>query len=264
MNRRKPDSPPRVPTSAEFAPDHFSTADIRRLLPPLPRSFYLRPTLAVARDLPGTYLVRRSGTSLLIARIVEVEAYLGSRDPASHAFRGRTARNDVMFWKGGHLYVYFTYGMHFCCNVVTGREGIGMAILIRAGEPIAGVRQMARRRGTSDPTLLCSGPARLCQATGIGRKENGTDLCGKEIWIAGDPEIDASTARTRRARLGRSTRIGIREGKEHRWRFHIKGNPHVSKGRPSGPDGRRDHPSGPVERGGPPSGPDRRRGRPTR
>jgi len=233
MSRRKPDSSPRVPVPAGFAPDYSNAAGIRRLLPPLPRSFYLRPTLTVARDLPGKYLVRRSGTSLLIARIVEVEAYLGARDPASHAFRGRTARNDVMFWSGGHLYVYFTYGMHFCCNVVTEKEGRGMAVLIRAGEPVAGLTVMMRRRKTSDPALLCSGPARLCQALGIGRRENGTDLCGDEIWIAGDPRSGGS-------RLGRSTRIGIREGREHRWRFYIRGNPHVSKGRPSGPDGRRD------------------------
>ena len=203
-------------------------------LAPLPRSFYLRPTLAVARELPGTYLVRKSGKSRLVVRIVEVEAYLGSRDPASHAFRGRTARNDVMFWNGGHLYVYFTYGMHYCCNVVTEREGKGMAILIRAGEPVGGVKQMARRRGTSDPTLLCSGPARLCQALGIDRKDNGTDLCGSEIWIAGASGGQGSGSAG--IRLGRSTRIGIREGTEHRWRYYIKGNSHVSRTKPSGPD----------------------------
>ena len=233
MSRRKPDSSPRVPASAGFAPDYSNAVGIHPLLPPLPRAFYLRPTLTVARDLPGTYLVRRSGKRLLIVRIVEVEAYLGARDPASHAFRGRTARNDVMFWKGGHLYVYFTYGMHYCCNVVTEKEGRGMAVLIRAGEPVAGLTAMMRRRKTSDPALLCSGPARLCQALGIGRRENGTDLCGDEIWIAGDPRRGGP-------RLGRSTRIGIREGREHRWRFYIRGNPHVSKGRPTGPDGRRD------------------------
>jgi DNA-3-methyladenine glycosylase len=114
-----------------------------------------------------------------------------------------------------------------------------MAVLIRAGEPVAGLTAMMRRRKTSDPALLCSGPARLCQALGIGRRENGTDLCGEEIWIAGDPEVDAGIALARRVRLDRSTRIGIRKGTERRWRFYIRGNPHVSKGRPSGPDGRR-------------------------
>jgi DNA-3-methyladenine glycosylase len=220
----------------------------------------------VARELPGKFLVRRSGRTFLAVRIVEVEAYLGARDPASHAFRGRTNRNDVMFREGGHMYVYFAYGMHFCCNVVTGEEGKGMAILIRAGEPVAGLRLMKLRRGTSVPTLLCSGPARLCQALGIGRRENGTDLCGDEIWITG--KYDAAGAGKPRGgkrkslspgaggsggaggadplrrgpngellRLGRSTRVGIRKGTSHRWRFFVKGNPHVSKGRPSGPDG---------------------------
>lgn len=97
----------------------------------LPRSFYLRPTLRIAKDLLGKYLIRKSGKRLLIGKIVEVEAYLGKRDPASHAFRGKTKRNEVMFREGGHLYVYFTYGMHFCANVVTQPEGIGEAVLLR-------------------------------------------------------------------------------------------------------------------------------------
>jgi DNA-3-methyladenine glycosylase len=197
----------------------------------MPGSFYLQPTLKAARDLLGLFFVRKIGKNRLVGRIVEVEAYLGSKDPASHAYRGRTKRNEVMFSRGGHLYVYFTYGMHYCCNVVTEGEGIGHAILLRAVEPIAGIGLMRRNRKRpaeeNHTRLLCSGPARLCQAFGIGRRENGTDLCGNRIWIARDIHS------TRPRSISRSTRVGISEGKKHRWRFFIKSCPFVSPGRPS-------------------------------
>ena len=193
----------------------------------LPRGFYLRPTLRVAGDLLGLFLVRRVGRKLLIGRIVEVEAYLGEKDPASHAYRGRTKRNEVMFWKGGHLYVYFTYGMHFCCNVVTEEEGTGHAVLLRAVEPVAGIDRMLQnrsaRRSPIDVTTLCSGPARLCQAFAITGTDDGTDLCGNRIWIA-----RGSGARET-VKIRRSTRIGISRGAEHRWRFYVQGNPSVSR-----------------------------------
>jgi DNA-3-methyladenine glycosylase len=195
----------------------------------LPRSFYLQPTLKVARELLGLFLVRKLGTEKLIGRIVEVEAYLGSRDPASHAYRGRTLRNDVMFWKGGHLYVYFTYGMHFCANVVTGNEGIAHAVLLRAVEPVEGIDIMRHNRKLpvfSDSVPLCGGPARLCRAFSIGRKENGTDLCRKTIWIARDLH------QRKRPGIVRSTRVGITVAKHHKWRFYLKDNMFVSPGRP--------------------------------
>jgi DNA-3-methyladenine glycosylase len=175
------------------------------------------------------YLIRRLGDARLIGKIVEVEAYLGSRDPASHAYRGRTPRNEVMFRNGGHLYVYFTYGMHFCSNVVTEKEGRGMAVLLRAIEPVSGVAQMAGHRGCEPEDLLnlCSGPARLCKALAIGRDQNGTDLCGDEIWIA------RSTDGSERPALGRSPRVGVSEGKESPWRFFLRDSPFVSKGKPS-------------------------------
>jgi DNA-3-methyladenine glycosylase len=195
----------------------------------IPRSFYLQPALKVAKELLGLFLVKRIGRGKLIGRIVEVEAYLGSKDPASHAYRGKTARNEVMFRKGGHLYVYFTYGMHFCSNVVVDREGIAHAVLLRAVQPITGIERMKHNRGlqhSDDLTRLCSGPARLCQAFGIGRKENGTDLCGNSIWIARD--LDAK----KKPLVARSTRVGINVGTHHRWRYFVRGNPFVSPGRP--------------------------------
>jgi DNA-3-methyladenine glycosylase len=188
----------------------------------LPRSFYLRPTLTVARELLGKYLCRRRRRSIRIGRIVEVEAYLGRRDPASHAFGGRTKRNDVMFWQGGHLYVYFTYGMHFCANVVTGPQGSGRAVLLRAVEPVEGSGEMARERGLrASDAGLTNGPAKLCEAFGIARPENGTDLLGNEIFLAEATPLPPG-------RIGRSPRIGIRRGTEKRWRFFIRGNRYVS------------------------------------
>ena len=193
----------------------------------------MRPTLAVARDLLGLFLVRRIGRQILIGKIVEVEAYLGEKDPASHAYRGKTRRNEVMFREGGYLYVYFTYGMHFCCNVVTESEGKGRAVLLRALEPMEGIRTMIQNRYRStvrNPPernallrWVCSGPARLCQAMGIARENNGADLCGDSIWIG------RRSRRPSRQPIERSHRIGISNGREHLWRFSLKGSPFVSQ-----------------------------------
>jgi DNA-3-methyladenine glycosylase len=191
----------------------------------LPRTFYLRPVRTVARQLLGKVLVRRVGRNTLAGIIVEVEAYDGSNDPASHAFRGRTPRNEVMFGNGGHLYVYFTYGMHFCANVVTGHEGTGSAVLLRALEPFGGIPAMATNRDRPTTALkdLLSGPAKLCQAMKIGREANGTDLCGGEIWIedrgfAAPPRDIAATPR-----------IGITQGKEHLWRYVVRESAFLSR-----------------------------------
>jgi DNA-3-methyladenine glycosylase len=195
----------------------------------LPRSFYLQPTLEVARQLLGMYLVRHTPRSRLSGRIVEVEAYLGSLDPASHAYRGPTSRNNVMFCTGGHLYVYFTYGMHFCSNVVTEAAGTGHAVLLRAVEPVEGIPALARRRGLHSRAVvqLCNGPAKLCQAFGITRKYNGTDLCGTTLWIERrDSPMSGDL-------IGVSSRVGISAGKEQQWRFFVKGCRFVSKGKPA-------------------------------
>jgi DNA-3-methyladenine glycosylase len=170
-------------------------------------------------------MVRRIDDCVLVGRIVEVEAYKDRTDPASHSYKGRTARNEIMFRMGGYLYVYFTYGMHYCANVVTEGEGRGCAVLIRALEPVRGVDEMARLRGVapSDLKKLCSGPARVCQAFGIRRVENGTDLCGASIWIA-FPE-----KRERTMTIARSQRIGISNGKDRLWRFYLLNSPYLSR-----------------------------------
>jgi DNA-3-methyladenine glycosylase len=192
----------------------------------LPRSFLARPSVAVAPELLGCLLVRAAPRGRLLARIVETEAYEES-DPASHSYRGRTSRNEVMFGPAGCLYVYFTYGMHFCMNVVTGREGEGSAVLLRAAEPLEGLDSMARRRGTDDPRLLCSGPARLCQAFGVGRRQNGLDVVrGRDVFLLAGEQAPSSPVRV-------TSRVGIRNGVERPWRFLLEGDPFVSGGRPA-------------------------------
>jgi len=201
-------------------------AQLKLKMKKLPRSFYLRPTLTVAKELLGKYLIRKINNQYLVGKIVEVEAYLGEKDPASHAYRGRTKRNDVMFWEGGHLYVYFTYGMHFCANIVTEESGKGRAVLIRAVEPISGIEIMKKNRKfkfVNDKIInLTNGPAKLCEAFELKREQNGRDLCNDEIFIANGENILKSN-------IIASTRIGIKNGTEKRWRFFIKDNPWVSK-----------------------------------
>ncbi|HLB00467.1 MAG TPA: DNA-3-methyladenine glycosylase [Bacteroidota bacterium] len=192
----------------------------------LPRRFFSRETLPVARDLLGTYLVRVTGRGRLVGKIVEVEAYPGTGDPASHSYNGETPRNAVMFGGGGRLYVYFTYGMHFCANIVTGKKGEGCAVLIRAVEPVEGLARMVRNRDLdgepADPRSLSGGPARVCQALGITMRQNGTDLTGPELYIVtGEPVPDSGVVAT--------TRIGISSAKNKKWRFYLRDSPYVSK-----------------------------------
>jgi DNA-3-methyladenine glycosylase len=195
----------------------------------LNNSFYLRPTLTVAKDLLGKYIVHNTQRKKLIGKIVEVEAYLGENDPASHAYHGRTRRNDVMFWRGGHLYVYFTYGMHFCANIVSEEEGKGRAVLLRAVEPIEGIeimkryRKMKLKKGQSAAEVnVTNGPAKFCEAFDIKREQNGVDLLGQEIYITQGENI-------LRSKIFSSKRVGITNGSEKKWRFYIMGNPFVSK-----------------------------------
>jgi DNA-3-methyladenine glycosylase len=198
----------------------------------LPRAFFERPALTMAPELLGRVLVRRSSDgSRLAARIVETEAY-EQDDPASHAFRGRTSRNAVMFGRPGHLYVYFTYGMHFCMNVVTGHVGQGSAVLLRAGEPLVGLERMALNRGTDEVRRLCSGPARWTEAFGVTRAQDGTDLvAGGELALHEGMAVPMG-------QIARTTRVGVRDATDRAWRFLVRGDPFVSPGRPAGEQGR--------------------------
>lgn len=201
---------------------HSATLYSQFALKKLPRSFYLGSTLQIAKALLGKHIVRNYRGNKLVGKIVEVEAYRGSFDPASHAYRGRTNRNEVMFREGGHLYVYFTYGMHFCANVVTRGHGIGEAVLIRAVEPIEGIEFMRRLRGRAGEDIdLTNGPAKFCEAFCIRRSQNGVDLLGKEIYLLMGERIPFS-------KIWVTTRVGIRNGTEKKWRFCVKGNPWVS------------------------------------
>jgi len=194
----------------------------------LPRSFYARSALRVAPELLGRVLVRRlaDGTRLA-ARLVETEAYLPD-DPASHAFRGPTRRNEVMFGSPGRLYVYFTYGNHWMMNAVTGRVGEGTAVLLRAAEPLRGLEVMASYRGRDDPRDLCSGPGKLAKAFGITGAQNGHDLvAGSDVYVLEGRPVA-------RSHVSRTTRVGVTLGAERRWRFIVTGDPFVSRARPSG------------------------------
>ncbi len=169
-----------------------------------------------------------SPAGLVAVLITEVEAYAGAMDPASHAYRGLTRRNEVMFGPAGHLYVYFTYGMHFCANLVCLGEGTAEAVLLRAGRVIAGAPLARARRASRPPVTvgdrdLARGPARLCQALGVDRARNGADVCDPASPVRVRP---GETVSPRVIRSG--PRTGVREGAEVAWRFWVAGDPTVS------------------------------------
>jgi DNA-3-methyladenine glycosylase len=187
----------------------------------LSKSFYSRPTIQVAKGLLGQLLVHETPQGTTAGRIVEVEAYLPKNDPGCHAFRGMTPRNEVIFGPTGYAYVYFCYGNHFMFNVVTEREGVPGAVLVRALEPVKGAGLMAKRRQKYDEgdLGLTNGPGKLVQALGINRDHNKTKLWRRPLYLQ---------SAKREQPVGVTTRIGITEGSELPLRFYLKGNPYIS------------------------------------
>jgi DNA-3-methyladenine glycosylase len=208
----------------------------------VPRSFFGRPSTVVAPELLGLVLVHDDAQGRVAARIVEVEAYMGSEDPASHAFRGRTARNGVMFGEPGHVYVYFTYGMHFCANLVCELPGDASAVLLRAGWIVEGTDLAVARRSVSvgPPrpdgralARLASGPARLCQALGVARAQNGADACSPESALR--VYAPAGFAGVPADQIAAGPRVGVSSAAEVQWRFWVAGDKAVSAYRPHVP-----------------------------
>ena len=195
--------------------------------PKLPRDFYLQDTVTVARALLGCVLWRRRRRELLAARLVETEAYLGANDAASHARRGlRSPRNESMYLDGGHAYVYFTYGMHWCLNVVTQEADIAEAVLLRAAEPLQGIESMRKRRPKARRDFdLMNGPGKLCAALDIDRALDGEPLDGDRLFLTrGDTAIDDSE-------IAVTPRVGVEGAVEAaHWplRFYLRGNRFVS------------------------------------
>ena len=188
------------------------------------RSFYEQPTLAVARGLLGKYLVRKHPDGKTVGRIVETEAYIGPKDLACHASRGRTARTEIMFGAAGYAYVYFIYGVYYCLNIVTEEVDHASAVLIRAVEPVDGIELMKKRRRTEALHNLASGPGKLCQAFAIDKSLNGADVCAGVLYIEDRGELPPKI-------LARP-RIGVDyagKWKDKPWRFVIRGNEFVSR-----------------------------------
>ena len=196
-----------------------------------------RPALEAAPALLGSLMRHRTGEGAVAVRLTEVEAYAGADDPGSHAHRGLTPRNEVMFGPAGRLYVYFTYGMHHCCNVVVGEVGTASAVLVRAGEVVEGLDLARARRPRSVDRDLARGPARLCRTLGIDLSHNGTDLSSGDLTLELVRAADRGLVVT-------GPRVGLRLAPDHPWRFWLRDEPTVSAYRPAGPRRSRDRGEG--------------------
>ena len=189
----------------------------------LPVAFFRRPAEIVAADLVGITVVSSVGGVVTEGRIVETEAYLGYDDPASHGYlHRRNARNAALFGPAGSWYVYLSYGMHWCANLVCQRSGLANAVLLRALEPVAGLEIMRRRRGAVPDRELCSGPGKLCQALGISRELDGERM-GGSLVIVRRPTVSGES------RVAVSPRIGITKAADWPLRFHLSGSPWISR-----------------------------------
>ena len=188
----------------------------------LPRDFYARDTVKVAKDLLGKRLVRVKDKNRMEGRIVEVEAYRGLDDPASHAFRGPTPRNAPMFGEPGHAYIYFTYGNHYCLNITTQEVGTPGAVLLRAIQPLEGMREMRLLRPNVQDSNLTNGPGKLTKALGIDKSLNEVDMTKRGgLFVTESDETIFNVAK--------SVRVGISQGADRLWRFYVAGNSYVSK-----------------------------------
>lgn len=210
----------------------------------LPRAFFDRPATQVAPDLLGCVFWSAGPAGRVAVRLVEVEAYEGEADPASHAYRGQTARNAVMFGPPGHAYVYFTYGMHYCVNLVCGPGGRPSAVLLRAGQVVEGIELASARRPTrTDRTGrqrerdLARGPARLCQALGIDRSLDGTDACTPGSPLGIGPAAAPAATDSGSADICTGPRVGISRAADWPLRFWLAGDSHVSPYRGNGASG---------------------------
>jgi DNA-3-methyladenine glycosylase len=187
----------------------------------LPRKFYLRPTLAVARELIGKYLTYVDSGNILALRLVEVEAYIGETDPACHAAVGKTGRNEIMYGRGGYSYIYFVYGMYHCLNVVTEKEGFPAAVLLRGAEPVDGVEIMRLRYDNKKANKMTDGPGKICKALNLSREHNGLDLVSSALYLEDRGYCPG--------KIMASPRIGINKAVRRKWRFYEAGSPYVSR-----------------------------------
>lgn len=192
----------------------------------LSRSFFKRPTLIVARDLLGKYLVVKRGSTVVSGMIVETEAYVGKDDLACHASKGRTPRTETLYAHAGTVYVYLIYGMYHCLNIVTESKDFPSAVLLRAVQPVDGIALMEKRRKTKQATALASGPGKICQAFEITKRMNGETISGDELWI------EDRGVSVRDDDIAAVPRVGVDYAgacKEYPWRLYIKNNAYISR-----------------------------------